>query len=187
MNTVTDRVHEAAAPILRDLGLELFDLELAGSTLRLTVDREGGVDLDAIARASRMIGRELDHRELLDSYSLEVSSPGLERRLRRPEHFRTAIGTTVSVRTVAGAEGERRVQGELTAVDSEGFTIRVGDGSQRHLRYDEVERARTVFEWGAPARPAKGPAKSAAKRPAKSAAKSAAKRPTPKTNKGVSR
>jgi ribosome maturation factor RimP len=93
---------------------------------------------------------------------LEVTSPGLERRLRTPEHFRRALGAEVAVRTHAGAPGERRARGILVAATDDGVTVRTDDGGERHLAYDDVERARTVFEWAPAARASKaGPQRKA--------------------------
>ena len=154
--TVAERVRTIVSPLLADLGLEVYDVEHTGGTLRVTVDREGGVDLDTIALATRIVSRELDHADPIPGrYTLEVTSPGLERTLRVPAHFERAVGSVVNVRTLPEVEGERRVKGELTAADDDGITIKQDDGVERRLRYDDVERARTVFEWGLAPRPAK--------------------------------
>jgi ribosome maturation factor RimP len=141
----------AIEPVLATLGLEVFDVQLTGagraSTVRVIVDRDGGVDLDAITAASERIQPALDD---LGPYALEVSSPGLERPLRRPEHFRRAVGETVSVK-VRDADGEvRRLRGELVAADERGITVDAGDtNGGEHVDYDQIIKARTVFEWGA--------------------------------------
>jgi ribosome maturation factor RimP len=90
-----------------------------------------------------------------------VSSPGLERPLRTPDHFRRFAGSKVSVKTRPGVEGDRRVEGILTDVDDHGFSV-----NERRLSYDDVEKARTVFEWGPPPKPGK-----VGSRPAKKKAK----------------
>ncbi len=144
----------AIEPVLKTLGLELFDLELTGGgsarTLRVIVDRDGGVDLDAITAATDAISPILDHHDdpaLRGPYGLEVSSPGLERPLRRPEHYRRALGATVSVKT-RGAGGEaRRLRGVLVAADDDHLTIE-SDGEREQVSYADVTQARTVFEWG---------------------------------------
>jgi ribosome maturation factor RimP len=154
--TVVERVRAAVSPLLADLGLEVYDVEHTGGTLRITVDRESGVDLDTIALATRIVSRELDHADPIPGrYTLEVTSPGLERTLRTPAHFERAVGSVVNVRTLPEAEGERRARGELIASDEAGITVKQDDGVERRLRYDEIERARTVFEWGPTPRPAK--------------------------------
>ena len=159
---VAERVHPLVAPILADLGLELYDLEHGGGTLRVVIDREGGVDLDELALATRLISRQLDHSDPIPGrYTLEVTSPGLERTLRTAEHYRLAVGSTVSVRTLPHVEGDRRVHGVLVAADGDRITVRLDDGpalgSERTLAVADVERARTVFEWGPGPKPGKGP------------------------------
>jgi ribosome maturation factor RimP len=161
-------------PVLRSLGLELFDVELTGSgsarTLRVLVDRDGGVDLEAITAATEAISPVLDRLDepsLRGPYGLEVSSPGLERPLRRPEHFRRSLGATVSVKTRAADGHTRRLRGELIAADDDGFTIE-SEGAPEQVAYDAVTQARTVFEWGQSVSAAPKPGKGAKrKRPNK--------------------
>lgn len=154
---MADELRDLLASCLAPLGLELVDLELRPGTVRVVVDRSDGADLDTIAAATRAVSTVLDQNDPLPGqrYTLEVSSPGVERPLRTPEHFRRAVGEAVTVRTVAGSEGERRVRGRLVSADPEGFVL-VGDGlpeSGRRFAYADVERARTVFEWGGTPRP----------------------------------
>lgn len=143
-----ERVEAVVSPLLEPHGLHLYDLELAGLTLRVLVDRPGGVDLDVLAQVTRELSSALDaHDPMPGRYTLEVSSPGLERPLRRPGHFAAAVGTRIRVKTHPGVEGDRRLEGLLLAADDEGIAVEV-DGGSRRLRHDEIERARTVFEWG---------------------------------------
>ena len=154
-----ERLHDIVAPICDDLGLELVDLEHRGGLVRVTVDREGGVDIDAIAKATRAMSRAFDeHDPIAARYTLEVSSPGLERPLRTAAHFQRAIGTKVRIKTRPGADGERRVDGVLTAADDDGVTVRLDApaADERQIRYDDIERARTVFEWGPAPKPGSG-------------------------------
>ncbi|MGH9137077.1 MAG: ribosome maturation factor RimP [Acidimicrobiales bacterium] len=149
MTTVTDRVHDVVAPVLEQLGLDLYDVEHRGGMLRITVTREGGVDLDAIADATRAVSRALDESDPIPGrYTLEVSSPGLERALRTPGHFAAAVGDAVTVKTKPDVEGERRVAGQLVSADDHTVTVRADDGAERTLRFDQIDKARTVFEWG---------------------------------------
>ena len=89
---VLARVRQLVAPIASDLGLEVYDVEQRGGTLRVTLDTPpgspGGVTLDNLALASRLVSRELDeHDPVPGRYTLEVTSPGVERTLRTPAHF----------------------------------------------------------------------------------------------------
>jgi ribosome maturation factor RimP len=159
----TDALVAAIAPVLSGLGLELVDVELAGSgrarTLRVSIDRPskpGAVDLDAITSATQALSPVLDTdeavaRALPGPYTLEVSSPGLERPLRTPAQFRWAVGKPVSVKTRATGVVVRR-RGTIVAADDAGIDIDI-DGSHERLAYDDIIQARTVFEWGAPSAP----------------------------------
>jgi ribosome maturation factor RimP len=149
--TATDRVRDLVLPILADRRLDLYDIEHAGGVLRVVVDREGGLDLDALSDATRAVSRALDEADPMSGrYTLEVTSPGLERTLRTPAHFEGAVGETVKIKTAPGVESERRIEGVLAAADDDGISVRTGEGEAevRRLTYDEVVRARTVFEWG---------------------------------------
>ena len=157
-------VRAAAEPILASLGLELVEVEFEGSgrarTLRLRVDRDGGVDLDALAEATGPVSAALDAAvAVAGPYNLELSSPGVERPLRRPSDFRRFLGTTVSVKTHDPVEGARRHRGCLVAADDGGIEVEV-DGEARRFTYDAIASARTVFEWGPAPKPI-GPAKQA--------------------------
>jgi ribosome maturation factor RimP len=148
---LTEQLLDALSPVLQASGLELVDVVIGGSQIQVTVDRPGGVDLDALADANGSVSHALDTLDPFPgSYTLEVSSPGLERRLRTPAHFARALGETVTVRTLPEAETVRRVRGVLIGADSAGITLEgleVPDGSIR-IPYERIERARTVFEWG---------------------------------------
>jgi ribosome maturation factor RimP len=165
------KIERLILPIVSDLHLDLYDLELRGGTLRVTVDRpaefEGGLDLEAIALASRLIGRELDHDDPMGGhYTLEVTSPGLERSLRVPAHFQKSLGKNVGVRLrdIVDADGqrsERRLQGVLVAADEQGITLRLDDAeqSERIVSYEKIDRAKTVFQWGPAPKPGKAKTK----------------------------
>ncbi|MEI7592862.1 MAG: ribosome maturation factor RimP [Actinomycetes bacterium] len=181
-----DRVRLLIEPLVSDLGLNLYDLELNGGSLRVLVDVPGGVDMGAITKLTRAISRSLDeHDPISGHFTLEVSSPGLERPLRTPDHFTRAIGTKVTIKTVAGLEGARRVVGLLTEADDESFVVTVDDpaGQSRRLAYGDIERARTVFEWGPATKPGKAAKKSSAKTPKGNRPETV---PTPSPNEKVS-
>jgi len=158
---VEERVRELVEPVVTSRGLSLYDVERHGPTLRVSADRDGGVPLDELTELSRVISVLLDeHDAVSGTYTLEVSSPGLERTLRTPEHFRGAQGAQITVKTTAAAApdgAERRVRGTLAGVDDEGITVQPEGGApNRRLRFDEVDRAKTVFEWGPAPKPGKG-------------------------------
>lgn len=163
---VLERVRALVAPIASDLQLDIYDIEQRGGVLRVTLDTrpgaESGVDLEQLALATRLISRELDHNDPVPGrYTLEVSSPGIERALRTPEHFTRAIGEQVTIRLVAPDEaGQRRFEGRLVSVDGGIATVETETGP-RTIALAQVERAKTVFHWGPAPKPGKGGAKRA--------------------------
>lgn len=149
---MTEDLYEALRPVVAAHDLELVDVESGPGLLRVTVDREGGVDLDGLAAANRAVSAALDDLDPMPGrYTLEVSSPGVERRLRTPAQFARAVGETVTVRLQPGCD-ERRVQGRLGAADDAGVVLE-GPGGPRRVGYGSIERARTVFEWGPSPKP----------------------------------
>jgi ribosome maturation factor RimP len=162
--TTLERVRRMVAPVVADLHLDLYDIELRGGTLRITVDTPpgsaGGVDLDTLTLVTKMLSRDLDHDDPMPGhYTLEVTSPGLERTLRTPAHYQREVGKTVALRLRDVVQGERRVQGVLVAADDQGATIRTDDLTDRVVAYDQIDRARTVFVWGPAPKPGKSPGK----------------------------
>src|SRR5947208_2447471 len=100
MGSPVARVHELIEPLLTPSGFELVDVELKAGVLQISIDRPGGIDLEADSQAATVISAALDAADPIDGrYTLEVSSPGLERPLRTPEHFRRFVGTTITVKT----------------------------------------------------------------------------------------
>ena len=140
-------------PVIEGAGLDLVEVALRRESgrrvLRVVVDRDGGVDLDTIAELSEKISRRLDLEGYAPGpYALEVSSPGIERSLRRPSDYRRAIGSTLKVRTKTPIDGTTRASGALVSADDEAFTVAFA-GAERIIRYDDVASARTVADWGA--------------------------------------
>ena len=126
-----EQIAEALLPAVRAAGLEIWDVERSGASVRVLVERPGGVDLDSISQLSAAVSAILDQRDDIvpgGRYMLEVSSPGLERRLRQPSHFARYVGEEVAVRTVEAFNGTRRLRGTLTGATDEGITIRADGG-----------------------------------------------------------
>jgi len=149
--SVLEQVRRIVEPVLAQQGLECFDVEFAGGRLVVMADRPGGIDLDALTEATRAISFALDEQDPVPGhYVLEVSSPGLERRLRTPDHFRRFVGETLSIKLVATAEGPRRLTGRLDDVETGGIIV---DG--RTIAFTDIDRAQTIFEWGPSPKPGK--------------------------------
>ena len=139
-------------PVVETAGMELVELtfrrEGGGKILRVTVDRDGGLDLDSISEISKRISRRLD-TEGFDPgpYSLEVTSPGLERPLRRPEDFAKRVGERVKVKTTEAIDGQFVHVGPLVAAGDTAIKVATEAG-ERVLPFGGIASARTVFEWG---------------------------------------
>jgi len=129
--------------------LELDDVELSGRgpgrVLRIVVDGDD-VDVERLAEVSRGVSRLLDHAmELNDPYQLEVTSPGLERKLRRPSHYQKSLGREVAAK-VASEEGKTTVKGVLADAGESSFTVEA-EGTSQVVNYEDVLTANTVFRW----------------------------------------
>jgi ribosome maturation factor RimP len=124
----------------REPDTELIALERpAADALRLYIDHPDGVDLALCERVTTHL------RDLLDEYAIEVSSPGLDRPLTKPEHFRRFVGHRVKVRTRDAIEGRRNFTGTLTAADERTVSVD-SDGGAIEIPLDRVRRSNLVSE-----------------------------------------
>ena len=140
------RIEEVIQPVLRDHGLELVDVDWrahgARGVLRVFIDKPGGVVVRDLERVSREMGDLLDVSDLIpERYDLEVSSPGLDRQLRKDREFRWARGKRVRCALVEGGD----VTGRLVDVDAERLVIET-DGGSREVPREQVRRARLDAE-----------------------------------------
>ena len=145
-------VEALVRPVVESSGLELWDASFRGeggrSILRVSVDRDPGVDLDTIAEVSERLSRRLDLEDFGPrGYTLEVSSPGLERPLRTPRHFERSVGRRVKVKTTEPIDGSKVHEGALVSADAEAIVI-ASEGGELRVSYAGIASARTVFEWG---------------------------------------
>ena len=148
MKTATD-IWSLVEPYLAAERLELDDLEIVGGgqarTLRVVVDGDD-LTVDRLAELSRGLSRLLDNEaDLEDPYQLEVSSPGLERKLRRPAHYAKSIGREVVVK-LKDDQGKRTVRGVLLEVSDDEFTVDSETGPEV-VGYADVTSAKTIFRW----------------------------------------
>jgi ribosome maturation factor RimP len=140
-------------PVVEGAGLELVDIvfrrESGRRVLSVVVDRDGGVDLDTIAELAEKVSRRLDVEGFAPGpYALEVSSPGIERSLKRPPEFQRRVGDMVKVKTTTPIEGRTNITGELVSADDDGIVVAAGGGELR-VGYAEIANARTVVDWDA--------------------------------------
>ena len=143
-----DRLAEELSAPIGALGLDLeaVDLSSAGKrrVLRVAVDKDGGVTMDDIAEATRAVSTTLDSRDLMGerTYTLEVSSPGVDRPLTLPRHWRRNQGRLVKVTLDEGDP----VTGRITTSDDDGALLDVG-GTEQRVPFDQVSKARIQVEF----------------------------------------
>jgi ribosome maturation factor RimP len=148
-----DEVRDLAEAVVRRRSLRLWDVELAGrpgnSVVKVYVDSEsGGIDLDTVAEVSEEISRGLDlHDPIPGRYTLEVSSPGLERSLKERRHYELSLGSRVVLKTRDVLVGNsHRIDGQIAGVDDEAVKVQT-EGGAVEVPLEEIRSARTVFEW----------------------------------------
>jgi ribosome maturation factor RimP len=138
-------------PLLEQLGYELVDLEYAPgrahAVLRVFIDRPEGVGLDDCERASHELSARLDVEDPVPmGYTLEVSSPGLDRVLRKPAHFQRFVGERIWVELRVARDGRRRYTGRLEAFRPTGIELSV-DGATVSVPFADIGRARLAPLW----------------------------------------
>ncbi len=149
---VREEVRQLAGPLAEDDGYEVVDVEQAsqGNTrvIRVFLDRQGGVSLQDCARFSRRLSDALDMNQTIPGrYLLEVSSPGLERPIRTPEHVQRFSGSRVSVQTHEMRDGRRRFEGALLGPDDGGRAgVRTDEGDELWFDWAELRSVRLVVD-----------------------------------------
>jgi len=150
MHPTRDEMVKMLEPAIEAMGFELADLELnlghSRGLLRLFIDREEGIDVDDCEAVSHQVSGLLDVEDLIAvDYRLEVSSPGLDRKLVKPEHFDRFVGRQIKTRLKRLIEGHRRVKGQLLSRDGETVLVR-SDSETIAISLDDIEVARLVPE-----------------------------------------
>lgn len=144
MAKVTDTVTALAAPIVQAQGCRLWDVEYvkeAGTWyLRVFLDKEGGVSIDDCEGVSRPLSDALDEADPIEgSYTLEVGSAGIDRVLRKPEHFAAYVGSEVEVRLYRPVDGRKDHVGVLQAYENGDVTIETAEGSRTFVKKDVAQ------------------------------------------------
>lgn len=152
---VVDRIREAVSPILWTLGLELVEIVCVGqgprSVVRVFIDKPGGVTLDDCERAHVALGPALDVADPFPhAYTLEVSSPGLDRPFKRIQDYQRAVGKLVSIKLKEPLAGQWRVVGTLIGVEDEMLTLSMKESPATRtitLKVDKIAEARLFVKW----------------------------------------
>ena len=146
-----EKVREALAPEIEGLGYRLWDVEFVKEAsewyLRFTIDSDDGITIEDCEKVHRHIDPLLDELDPIEqSYHLEVSSPGVERDVRTPEHFAACVGETVEVKLFAPIDGRKSYRGKLLGFENE--TIKLEDGGVEYgIPRDKASKIKTVFEF----------------------------------------
>ena len=157
MNGPGSQVQRIAEPIAQALCLEIVEIECHGkgakTIVRVIVEKEGGVGLQDCEQFHHSLGRALDVADPIPhAYRLEVSSPGVDRPLRRRKDYDEAVGRHIRVKVREPAQGQGTVVGQLAAVDDQGITLQVPVRKSRMprrvvLAWDVIAQAKREIEW----------------------------------------
>ena len=155
MDATLTRVWQLADPLVEGEGMEIVDIEFrhegsrGGRVLRLYLDKEGGPNVDDLGRVSRQLSELLDAEDTIDgSYTLEVSSPGINRPLKKPAHFARFVGKRIRVRTRDLIDGRRSFLGILGQV-VEDSVILMQEGKHYQIPFSMIEKSNYDHDWSA--------------------------------------
>jgi len=144
---IENRVRALVEPVVEALGFELVEVEYVqahgGWVLRLFIDKPGGITIDEITRLSREAGPLLDIEDFMPKrYSLEVSSPGLDRPLVKPEHFLAAIGKPARIKTRLPIDGRKNFKGTIEAFAEGCVTLTDAEANKYMIDIENIDKAR---------------------------------------------
>ena len=149
---IAERVEALITPAVTELGYRIWDLEYvkegAEWYLRITLDHDDGIDIDDCEKVSRAINPIIDEADPIeDFYYLEVSSPGLERVLRKEEHFLASIGSEIEIRLFAPDDNKKKsYTGKLAAYENDTVTVDIG-GEAVSIPMNKVSKVQTLFDF----------------------------------------
>ncbi len=149
---ISEIVKELALPIVSEAGCELVDVEFVkeGSNwfLRLYIDKPEGVSLDDCENVSRPLNKKLDEVDPIShEFFLEVSSPGLERPLKKAEDFVKAIGSIVEIKLFKAVDNTKQFEGELVSYNEDNLTIKTEDEKSHQFKLEHIAKAKKVFKF----------------------------------------
>jgi ribosome maturation factor RimP len=151
--TLHERITAIAERAAVREGLEVWDVEVLGSgrsrLIRIYIDKPGGVTLDDCELMSQQVGTVLDVEDVVPDqhYHLEVSSPGVERRLFKPEQFARFAGQKARIALREPVENQRRWEGVIAGVEEDIILFETAKGASMRLSLDQIEKANLKFEW----------------------------------------
>ncbi len=149
---IAQTVEEIAEPIVKEAGCELVDVEFVkeGSNwfLRVYIDKPAGVSLEDCEKVSRPLNKMLDElNPISQAFYLEVSSPGVERPLKKPRDFEKAIGSQVEIKLYTAIDNTKRFEGELISYDGDKLIISTESGNRHEFKIEQIAKAKKVFNF----------------------------------------
>jgi len=150
-NSTNTKLLAICEPVVAGAGYELVDVEYlrdqSGWVLRVYIDGPGGVGFDDCEAVSRELGAVLDVEDpIAQAYRLEVSSPGISRPLRTPDHFRAQIGSVAKIVLATALDGRRNFKGQVVAVEPDVIVVDV-DGKTFRIPFADIDSAKLVPNW----------------------------------------
>ena len=151
MANIEQKVEESVKPIINDLGYDVYDIEYVKEGkdyfLRVFIDKPNGIDINDCEKVTNAINPILDEKDFIkEQYFLEVSSSGLERNLRKPEHFKAQIGNTINIRLFKAQDKKKEFTGILKEYNND---ILVLDVDKEEIKIDtkNISAAKSVYNW----------------------------------------
>jgi len=148
-SNIEEKATKLAEPVVESHGMELVDVEFrrepTGWVLRIFVDKEGGVDLDDCSLISREVGTVIEVEELIEQhYTLEVSSPGLTRRIKKLEDFDRFKGKFIKIKCYEAVDGSKKMAGRLLGIDGDNVILE-RDAKEVKIQYKNIAKANLEF------------------------------------------
>ncbi len=152
-NEIVDRITSLCERVVEGTAIEVVEVQLRGAgkarLLRIYIDKPGGVGHDDCQPVSERLGKALDEEDVIpdDSYTLEVSSPGVERKLTKPRDFERITGQKVKLALFKPIEGQLRWEGQLQKIANGVLDIETPTGELLRIPLEQVQKANLKFEW----------------------------------------
>ncbi|MFO7953068.1 MAG: ribosome maturation factor RimP [Bacillota bacterium] len=157
---IKDKLIELIEPLLENRGFELIRLEYVPGKqghLHLYIDHEGGITIDQCEIVSNAVSDLLDYQDPIShTYTLEVSSPGLERPLTKKKHFERFVGKKVKIKTTEPLDGRKKFSGELKKTGEDSIFVKLEEGFEAEIPLDKIEKANLWYTKAEKDRLAKG-------------------------------
>jgi ribosome maturation factor RimP len=150
---LVDQITELGDRAAAGSGIEVVEIQLKGAgkarLLRVYIDKQGGVTHSDCELISQRLGKLLDDEDVMpeDSYTLEVSSPGVERKLTKPRDFERVVGQRIRIALREPVDGQLRFEGKLSQIADGVLEVEMAPDQRVHIRLDRVQKANLKFDW----------------------------------------